>query len=79
MRIANTKSGLAHVLEQIERLDKNEIDVFQANAYAKLHSAVQGYLNYELKRALTIRVVSPEKAENHIREIESKNFDALPR
>ena len=76
----NTKSLLAFIFNQMERLNQGEIDANTACAQAKLASQASNILNYELKRAVVqIRLNelsgSTEKALPKIREIESKSFD----
>lgn len=73
----NSKSLLAFVFGQMDKLNRNEIDANTACAQAKLASQANEVLSYELKRAavqckmkeLGIDIVPK------IREIESKSFD----
>lgn len=71
----NTKSLFAHLMNTIEKLDRNEIDVATASAVSKLHNSAQGWLNYELKKSI---ISATPEAKEHMRNIELKNFDSLP-
>lgn len=76
----NTKSLLAFIFNQMERLNEGEIDAQTACAQAKLASQASNVLNYELKRTIVqmrlqqigggISATGPR-----LREIESKPFD----
>ena len=48
----NTKSLLAFIFNQMERLNCGEIDANTACAQAKLASQTSNLLNYELKRTI---------------------------
>jgi len=75
MKPVNAKS-LFHVLcTTLEKLDRYEIDVAQANAASKVVGQCANLLNYELKRAAMM--TNPEFKQEH-RNLESKNFDSLP-
>lgn len=75
MKPVNAKS-LFHVLcTTLEKLDRYEIDVAQANAVSKVVGQCANLLNYELKRAALM--TDPEFKQEH-RNLESKNFDSLP-
>ena len=75
MKPVNAKS-LFHVLcTTLEKLDRYEIDVAQANAVSKVVGQSANLLNYELKRAALMS--SPEFKQEH-RNLESKSFDSLP-
>lgn len=76
----NTKSLLAFIFNQMERLNSGEIDAQTACAQAKLASQASNVLNYELKRTivqLRLREVAGgvESTTPRLREIESKAFD----
>lgn len=76
----NTKSLLAFVFNQMERLNKGEIDANTACAQAKLASQANNILNYELKRTIVqmrLRDIGGgiQSTEPRLREIESKAFD----
>ena len=75
MMPVNTKSMFAMLCIYMEKLDKNEIDVAQAHAMAKLIGQANNLLNYELKRAILI--ANPEFKKEH-RHLELKQFDSLP-
>lgn len=76
----NTKSLLAFIFNQMQRLNCGEIDANTACAQAKLASQASNLLNYELKRTIVqmkLREIgnSIEATEPRLREIESKAFD----
>ena len=76
----NTKSLLAFIFNQMERLNSGEIDANTACAQAKLASQASNVLNYELKRTivqLRLRELGGGigATEPRLREIESKCFD----
>lgn len=76
----NTKSLLAFIFNQMQRLDCGEIDAQTACAQAKLASQASNVLNYELKRTIVqmrLREINGGLASTqpHLREIESKAFD----
>lgn len=73
----NTKSLLGFIFNQMEKLDRGEIDANTASAQAKLASQANNLLDYELKRSL-VQIKMKELGENvtpTLREIESKAFD----
>lgn len=77
MTPANSKSLLAFIFDQMEKLNKNEITAEQACAQAKLASQASNLLNYELKRTI-VQLRLNEIGGNvtpKLREIETKNFD----
>lgn len=76
----NTKSLLAFIFNQMERLNAGEIDSQTACAQAKLASQASNVLNYELKRTivqLKLREIGGglQATQPRLREIESKAFD----
>lgn len=76
----NTKSLLAFIFNQMERLNSGEIDANTACAQAKLASQASNLLNYELKRTIVqmrLRELHGglEHTQPRLREIESKQFD----
>lgn len=76
----NTKSLLAFIFNQMERLDCGEIDSTTACAQAKLASQACNVLNYELKRSIVnMRLkeigAGVDATQCKLREIESKPFD----
>ena len=81
MQPVNTKSLLAFIFNQMERLEAGEIDAQTACAQAKLASQASNVLNYELKRTIVQmrmqQVGTGIKATDiTLREIESKPFDS---
>ena len=76
----NTKSLLAFIFNQMEKLDKGDIDANTACAQAKLASQANNILNYELKRTIVQMKMEQmgcgiERGDIRLREIESKGFD----
>lgn len=76
----NTKSLLAFIFNQMERLNSGEIDANTACAQAKLASQASNVLNYELKRTIVqmrLREIGGGVGaiEPRLREIESKKFE----
>lgn len=76
----NTKSLLAFIFCQMEKLNSGEIDANTAVAQAKLASQASNVLNYELKRAIVqmrLREIGGgvEAVAPRLREIESKSFE----
>ena len=75
MKPVNAKS-LFHVLcATLEKLDRYEIDVAQANAVSKVVGQCTNLFNYELKRAA---LMSNQDVKREHRNLEAKNFDSLP-
>ena len=77
MQPVNTKSLLAFIFTQMERLNAGEIDANTACAQAKLASQANNVLNYELKRTIVQmqmqRIGAGIQAQDiTLREIESK-------
>jgi hypothetical protein len=79
MKPVNNKSVLAHIFDQMNKLDKGEIDVATAKAQAELSKQVNNALKYELDRANTLMKLAKHNAEYRqnieLRNAESKNFD----
>lgn len=76
----NTKSLLAFIFNQMERLSMGEIDAQQACAQAKLASQACNVLNYEIKRSiLNMRLkeigAGVDATDCRLRQVESKSFD----
>lgn len=75
----NSKSLFAFICGQMEKLDKKEIDVQEAQAQSNLMKQANNILAYELKRADTqmkLSLHNKQYSENiQLREIESKGFD----
>jgi len=77
MEPVNTKSLLVFLFNQMEKLNKGEIDWQTANAQAKLASQASNLLNYELKRTIVemrLHAIG-QSVQPRLREIESKKFD----
>lgn len=81
MTPVNNKSMLSFIFSQMEKLDKNEIDVQQASAQANLAKQANNALMYELKRAdIQMKLTQHNaiyKDGLKLREAESKNFEEL--
>ncbi len=79
MQPVNNKSMLAFIFSQMEKLDKNEIDVQTASAQANLAKQANNALMYELKRADVQMKLTQHNAVYKdglkLREAESKNFE----
>jgi len=75
----NSKSLFAFICGQMEKLDKKEIDVQEAQAQSNLMKQANNILAYELKRADTqmkLSLHNKQYSENiQLREIESRGFD----
>ena len=79
MTPVNSKSLLAFVFNQMEKLDKGEIDNAQAREQSNLVKQANNLLKYELDRAKVKMELTKHNAiykdGTTLREIESKNFD----
>jgi len=79
MTPVNTKSLLAFVFNQMEKLDTKEIDVDTANAQSKLVQQANNLLRSEHERTrVKMELERHNKEYNstlNFREIESKNFE----
>jgi hypothetical protein len=79
MTPVNNKSMLAFIFGQMEKLDKNEIDVSQAKAQADLAKQANNALKYEIDRANIEMKLTQHNAVYkdglRLRNAESKNFD----
>ena len=76
----NSKSLLAFIFNQMDRLNRGEIDANTACASAKLANEAGKRFEYELKRTLVqikLRELGGEfeNIKPRLREIESKAFD----
>ena len=74
----NTKSLLAFIFNQMNKLDAGEITANEAVAQAKLASQASNVLNYELKRSIIqmrLKQIGDSRTAPMLREIESKPFD----
>jgi hypothetical protein len=74
MMPVNTKSMFSTLCMYMDKLDKNEIDIAQANAMSKLIGQAHNLLIYELKRAILMS--NPSFKIEH-RNLELKEFDSL--
>lgn len=79
MTPVNTKSLLAFVFNQMEKLDNKEIDVDTANAQSKLVQQANNIIRSEHERTRVKIELEKHNAEFKsnltFREIESKNFE----
>lgn len=79
MKPVNNKSLLHFLFDQMEKLDKKEIDVEQAKAQANLAKQANNSLKYELERSKTLMELDKHRNDcgNGIefRNVEGKNFD----
>lgn len=79
MQPVNTKSLLAFVFGQMEKLDNKEIDVDTANAQSKLIQQANNIIRSEHERTRIKMELERHNAEYNssiqMREVESKNFD----
>lgn len=79
MTPVNSKSLLAFVFSQMEKLDSKEIDVDTANAQSKLVQQANNLIRSEHERARVKMEIIKHNSEYtssvELREIESKNFE----
>ena len=79
MTPVNNKSFLHFIFDQMEKLDKNEIDVQTAKSQAELAKQANNVMKYELDRANTLIKLDKHnrefKSDIELRNIESKIFD----
>lgn len=79
MTPVNNKSLLHFVFDQMEKLDKKEIDVQTAKAQADLAKQVNNMMKYELDRAnMLIKLEAHNKeykSDIKLRDIEGKSFE----
>lgn len=79
MTPVNSKSLLAFVFNQMEKLDKGEIDIQVAREQANLTKQANNILKYELDRAKVKMELTKHNAkfkdDLQLREVESKNFE----
>jgi len=79
MKPVNSKSLLAFIFDQMERLDSGQIDVPKAKAQVGFAKQANSLLKYEIERAKVRMELSKHSAiykdGEKLREIESKNFD----
>lgn len=78
MKPVNNKSLIAFLFDQMDKLDKDEIDVQKAREQGNLAKQVNNAMKYELDRAKTKMELTKHNAIYKdgldLREIESKNF-----
>lgn len=79
MKPVNSKSLLAFVFDQMEKLDNKEIDTAQAGAQSKLIQQANNIIKNEVDRTrVKIQLERHNKefgSSLAMREIESKNFE----
>lgn len=78
MKPVNNKSLLHFIFDQMEKLDKKEIDIDQAKAQALLAKQANNAMNYELDRATVLLKLSEHNRDNakvDLRNVEGINFD----
>ena len=79
MKPVNSKSLLAFVFGQMEKLDSGELDNDTARSQASLVKQANNLLKYELDRSKVQMQLSQHNAvykdDLMLRDIESKNFD----
>ena len=80
MQPVNTKSLLAFIFNQMQRLDSGEIDAQKACTQAKLASQANNVLDYELKRTVVQMKMQQigagiQASDITLREIESNPSD----
>lgn len=79
MTPVNNKSLIAFLFNQMDKLDKDEIDVLKAREQGNLAKQVNNAMKYELDRAKTKMELTKHNAIYKdgldLRDIESKNFD----
>jgi len=78
MKPINNKSMIAFLFDQMDKLDKDEIDVTKAREQSHLAKQVNNAMKYELDRAKTKMELTKHNAIYKdgidLRDIESKNF-----
>lgn len=79
MTPVNNKSMLAFIFGQMEKLDRDEIDVQKAREQANLAKQANNAMKYELDRSKVLMELAKHNAVYkdglNLRNIESKNFD----
>lgn len=78
MQPVNTKSLLAFIFTQMERLNAGEIDAQTACAQAKLASQASNVLNYELKRTIVQMRMAQIGAGIDAADITLRNIESKP-
>ncbi len=78
MKPVNNKSMIAFLFDQMDKLDRGEIDVLKAKEQGNLAKQVNNAMKYELDRAKTKMEITKHNAiykeDLALREIESINF-----
>ena len=79
MKPVNNKSLIAFLFDQMEKLDKGEIDTQTAREQSNLSKQVNNAMKYELDRAKVKMELTKHNAIYKdgidLRDIESKNFE----
>ena len=79
MTPVNNKSLLHFIFDQMEKLDKSEIDVDQAKAQGVLAKQANNAMRYELDRTTTLIKLDSHNRENgteiQLRNSEGKSFE----
>ena len=79
MKPVNNKSLIAFLFDQMDKLDKDEINVEKAREQGNLAKQVNNSMKYELDRAKVKMQLTQHNAIYKdgldLREAESKNFD----
>lgn len=79
MKPVNNKSLLHFIYDQMEKLDKKEINVSEAKAQADLAKQANNVLKYELDRTNTLIALDQQNRQYgtniELRNIEGKSFD----
>lgn len=78
MQPVNTKSLLAFIFNQMERLNAGEITANEAMAQAKLASQASNVLNYELKRTIVQMRMQQIGAGIETSDITLRNIESKP-
>ena len=79
MKPVNNKSLIAFLFDQMDKLDKGDIDVQTAREQSNLSKQVNNAMKYELDRVKVKMELTKHNAIYkdgiNLRDIESKNFD----
>lgn len=78
MQPVNTKSLLAFIFNEMERLSNGEIDAQTAQAQAKLASQASNILNYELKRTIVQMRMQQIGAGIQVQDITLREIESKP-
>ncbi len=78
MQPTNNKSLLHFIFDQMEKLDRKEIDVEQAKAMAQLAKQANGSLKYEIDRSRILMELDAHRSQTgnaiDLRNVEGKAF-----